>query len=179
MKIRICIFVVSICAFIIHVDRVPCNDDYKLPIEECTENKSLDEFLSEFALNKVNEIVLKDIISIDKMVTIKTFKDDDEIKRILSEVKNIKCIKSTLAMTHYELWFYENEILHLKLALHIHPKMAVVRVFRPEHSQAYDDPLNRHDLAFLDEKYCSWLNSFTDAYERKYWEKIMNGSPIK
>lgn len=157
MKNRTYFIILFLFTFLIINERCYCND-YHLPIKCCTSNKGLNEFFSEFHLDKINKIVLK-FINVDKgnYDTINTFKDNKEINKIVSELYNIKCIRLSLAASQHELWLYENENLRLKLALAIGSDYFIVNVYKPDESQESDNPINNYEFAIENEEFSSWL----------------------
>lgn len=148
-------------------------DDMFKPIETCTEGRSIEVFLSEFRLEKVNKIVLKEQLDEDtiKPKTITTITNKKNIKSILKAINNVKCLDDfILSACGSELWLYENNTLLLKVAMSVGKNNAVVRFFRPDQKSRSNIGIN--DFFITDENFCSWLYSLfgLEKYEDPDWE---------
>ena len=148
------------------------------PMGICTDGKSIDEFLSEFELNKVNKIIFKEIILAGETrigeKTLTTIKNKEKVAWIISAINKVQCYKNpVIAYCLTELWLYENNKLRLKLALFITPIRTKVRFYRPEHVPYTDRDLGREGtFIIVDKKLCIWLLEHLAAVHIEY-RKLM------
>jgi hypothetical protein len=141
--------------------------DY-LPIEDCTEGKSVDRFLSEFKLEKVNRIVFKDVLDEYpvKTRTLTTITDIEKIRWFISTFKKIQCMVYCLCDSIYEFWLYENNNLLLKVSFHPeHSGTVVVKFYEPGKQPGIDRKIGSGaDFYIEDNGLSSWLFVLMDKY---------------
>ena len=135
-----------------------CLEDY-VPIEKCTAGISMDEFLAEFKLEKINKIVFKKYLYDKETKTITTLSEKQKIISVISSFKKAKCSGFCLCSCDYEMWLYEDANLYLKVAISVSKKSLAIRFYRPNHFQEVNDELGDIGYGFyiLDEKLSSWL----------------------
>jgi len=153
-------------------------EEIPTPIETCTQGKSIDNFLAEFELEKVNSIVLKaslDYNDDSKLTTLSVIKDKKQIKWILSSIHKVKCLDDfILEDCPIELWLYEKTKLRMKIALSIvDENNSIIRFYRPELGPSLGPYLGKNDFLIDDKNFCSWLDGLTGKHFEIMVEKYM------
>ena len=132
------------------------------PMAICTGDKSIDEFLSEFQLGKVNKIIIKNVIlagdTPKEKITLATIENKEKVEWIISAIYKVQCYDElVLGYCSTELWLYENNKICFKLALNVQATDAIVKFYRPEHVPYKHADLGDGTFFIIDKKLCSWL----------------------
>ena len=138
----------------------------------CTGGKSIDEFLSEFELSKVNKIIIKQVILAGEtrkgMKTLATIKNKRKVEWIISAINKVQCYDDyVLGYCSTELWLYENNKLRLKLALNVDEISATAEFYKPEDVPYIDQSLGKATFFIVDKKLCYWLLELKGLKPRK------------
>ena len=136
-------------------------------IEQCTDGKSIDKFLANFKLEKVNKIVLKVELEKDrrKTETLTEITDIERVRWLISLLNKVSCVEeSSLYDNPYELWLYENDKLRLKITLFTSYKRVRVKFYNPEKIPVVDYKLGSEVFVIKDEILCSWYNELIKNY---------------